>query len=319
MISAVICTANPRLGYLQRVVESMLSQDLDSQQWELLIVDNASASPVAALPVVSQHGLRVVREERVGLTAAKERAAREVTGEVVVFVDDDNVLAPDYLSTVAELFEDPRLGVVGPHIEPEYEIEPPNWFLDPRMEANVVIRRLPNERLYVSTIPETGSHFPSGAGSCVRRSILTAYFDSLTEETRIEGRLGMKLSGGEDWDIGLYAICQGYLVGTCGKLRLTHLIPSTRLEPAYIGRLVVGSLDGAARVNDKWKQCFGHDVVPYFRSSATLEVLKGVVRLSLAASPRYRVLARFHLRLAWLLFRRRLRHAAVRNDGATVR
>ena len=319
MISAVICTANPRRDYFQRVVESVLSQDLDSQQWELLIVDNASASPVAELPVVSQHRLRVVREERVGLTAAKERAAREANGEVVVFVDDDNVLASDYLSTVAELFEDARLGVLGAHIEPEYETEPPGWFLDPRMEASVVVRRLPNQRLYVSSIPETGFYLPAGAGSCVRLSVLTGYFDSLTEETRIEGRLGSKLSGGEDCDIALHAIDQGYLVGTCGKLRLTHLIPSRRLEPAYLTRLAVGSLDGAERVNDKWKQRFGHDVVPAFRSSATTEALKGILQLSLAASPRYRVLARCHLHMAWLLFRRRLRRPSVSKSRANVR
>lgn len=317
MISAVICTVNPRLDYFQRAVESVLCQDLDSQQWELLIIDNASTSPVAALPIVSQHGLQVVREERVGLTAAKERAAREVSGEVVVFVDDDNVLASNYLRTVAELFEDPRLGVVGPHIEPEYEIEPPDWFLDQRLENSVVVRRFPNERLYVSTIPETGFHFPAGAGSCVRLSALTTYFDSLTEETRVEGRLGTKLSGGEDWDMALYAIGQGYLVGTCGKLHLTHLIPSTRLEPAYLSRLVVGSLDGAERVNEKWKQRFGHDVVPFFRSSATSEALKGIIHLSLAASPRHRVLARFHLHLAWLLLRQR--HPAMRKAGDTMR
>ena len=312
MISAVICTANPRLDYLQRTVESVLSQDLDSDLTELLIIDNASVPPVAALPIVAQHDLRVVREERVGLTAAKERAAREARGEVIVFVDDDNVLASDYVRTVAELFKDPRLGVVGPHIEPEYEVEPPNWFLDPRMEGSVVIRRLPNERLYVSTIPEAGGFFPSGAGSCVRRSLLTAYFDSLTEETRVEGRLGTKLSGGEDWDMALYAIDQDYLVGTCGKLRVTHLIPSKRLESAYLARLAVGSLDGAERVNQKWKPRFGHDVVPYFRSSATSAALRGLLHLCLAASPRHRVLAHFHLHLAWLLLRRRMSHPVVR-------
>jgi hypothetical protein len=311
MISVVICTANPRSDYFQRTVESVLSQDLDDEQSELLIIDNASVPPISTFPIVSQHGLRVVREERVGLTAAKERAAREASGEVIVFVDDDNVLASDYTRIVAELFNDPCLGVVGPHIEPEYEVEPPAWFLDPRMEGSVVIRRLPNERLYVSTIPEVGSYFPSGAGSCVRRDLLTEYFDSLTEDTRIEGRQGTKLSGGEDWDMALYAIDQNYLVGTSGKLRVTHLIPSKRLEPAYLSRLAVGSLDGAERVNQKWKPRFGHDVVPYFRSSTTLEALKGLLHLCLAGSSRHRVFAHFHLRLAWLLSRRQLPHPMV--------
>jgi glycosyltransferase involved in cell wall biosynthesis len=303
VISVVICTANPRLDYLQRAVRSILAQDLDPKEWELLIIDNASSKPVAQLQFVQERGLRVVREQRVGLTAAKERATREVCGDVIIFVDDDNVLASDYLSTVAELFIDPHLGVVGPHIEPEYEVPPPRWFLTPHLEGTLVIRRLPNDRLYVSTVPQTGPYFPSGAGSCVRRSILLAYFGSLTERTRIEGRAGSQLSGGEDWDIVFSAISQRYLVGTSGRLRLTHLIPRRRLEPAYLSRLVIGSLDSAERVNLKWRPHFGHDVVPYFQGSALVEAFKGICHLCLGRSPRHRVLARFHLRLAWLLLR----------------
>lgn len=305
MISAVICTVSPRPDYFRRTVESVLSQDLDQEQWELLIIDNASPTPVAASPIVSEHGLRVVREDRVGLTAAKERATREVRSDIVVFVDDDNVLAPDYLSTVAKLFDDPRLGVVGPCVEAEYETRPPAWFLNEQMESSLVIRRLPNERLYVSTIPDTGSYFPYGAGSCVRHSVLAGYFDSLTEETRVEGRVGTKLSGGEDWDIALHAIEQGFLVGTCGRLRLIHLIPRSRLEPAYLSRLLVGSLRSSARVNEKWKQTFGHDVIPFFRTSATSAALKGIAHLLLAGSPRHRILARGHLQVAWLLLKGR--------------
>ncbi len=306
MISAVICTANPRLDYFERAVESVLAQDLEREGWELLIVDNASTSDVSMLPLVGHYGLRVVREERIGLTAAKERAAQEVHGDVVIFVDDDNVLAADYLRRAAELFDDARVGVVGPHIEPEYEVQPPQWFLDPRMESSLVIRRLPNEKLYLSSVPETGLYFPSGAGSCVRRCVLTEYFDSLTENTRVEGRQGEKLSGGEDWDMALFAIDQRYLVGVSGQLRLTHLIPGRRLERGYLSRLAVGSLDGAERVNEKWRCHFNHDVVPYFRSSKVSETLKGLFHLGLAvSSPRHWVLARFHLHLAWLLMRRR--------------
>ena len=162
MISAVICTANPRLDYLQRAVGSILAQDLDPKERELLIIDNASATPLAQLEFARGQALRVVREERVGLTAAKERATYEAHGDVVVFVDDDNVLASNYLSTVAKLFDDLHLGVVGPHVEPEYEVVPPQWFRTPHLEGSLVIRRLPNDRLYVSTVPQTGPYFPSG-------------------------------------------------------------------------------------------------------------------------------------------------------------
>jgi glycosyltransferase involved in cell wall biosynthesis len=307
MISVVICTANPRVNHIHRAVASVLAQELDETQWELLVIDNASDPSVEELGIITDSRVRVVREPRPGLTAAKERGAREAMGEVIVFVDDDNVLAPDYLTVVGILFESARVGVLGPSIEPEYEVEPPAWFTDPHIESSIVVRRLPNNRLYASTVPETSAYFPSGAGSCVRRDVLTSYFDSLTHETRIEGRLGRRLTGGEDWDIGMYAIAEGYLVGSCGRLRLTHLIPPSRLNPAYLTSLVIGSLDGAERVNDKWKPVFGHDVVPYFRASPLTETAKAALHMLFAVSPRHRILGRFHLHLAYLLWKRRRR------------
>ena len=67
---------------------------------------------------------------------------------------------------------------------------------------------------------------------------------------------------------------------------------------------MVGSLDGAAQVNAKWEPYFGHPVVPYFNGSAAKEATKGLAHLCMAAAPRHRILARFHLHLARLLLKR---------------
>ena len=40
---------------------------------------------------------RVVREDRLGLTHARTRGIEESSGEVILFVDDDNILREDYL------------------------------------------------------------------------------------------------------------------------------------------------------------------------------------------------------------------------------
>ncbi|MEJ7785320.1 MAG: glycosyltransferase [Solirubrobacteraceae bacterium] len=302
MISAVICTKDPRPDHLNRAIESILSQDLAEDRWELLIVDNASSSPVADLAAVRTAGdrARVVVEPRPGLTAAKECASRELASDVIVFVDDDNVLSPDYLGVVERIFGHEALGVVGPDVRPEYEEPPPSWFRHPQLEASLVIRQLPNERLYVSTIPKTDSYFPSGAGSCVRGSVLRSYFEELTEETRIEGRVGDRLSGGEDWDIALYAISAGYLVGVSGELRLTHLIPPGRVNERYLTRLAISSLDSGKKLNDKWRARFGHDVIPFF-PNVHIALALAATHAALGFSPRHRIVARFHLHVARLL------------------
>jgi hypothetical protein len=40
--SVVICTHNSRLIYLRRVLEALRSQTLPLEQWELLLIDNAT-------------------------------------------------------------------------------------------------------------------------------------------------------------------------------------------------------------------------------------------------------------------------------------
>jgi glycosyltransferase involved in cell wall biosynthesis len=41
-VSVIICTHNPRPHYLSRVPAALRSQTLPMEQWELLVIDNAS-------------------------------------------------------------------------------------------------------------------------------------------------------------------------------------------------------------------------------------------------------------------------------------
>ncbi len=141
VISVVIPTHNPRADYLARVIDALREQTLSKDLWELVIVDNGSRVPLrAARPKdqktkrqkdsdteqtidLSWHPqARIVREERLGLTFARLRGFAETTGEVIVLVDDDNVLAPDYLEQVVRIAaKHPFLGVWSGNITLELE------------------------------------------------------------------------------------------------------------------------------------------------------------------------------------------------------
>ena len=92
-LSVIICTHNPRQHFLLRVLSALERQSLPAIEWELIIVDNASARPIAEMFDISWHPLgRHVSEEKLGLTSARLRGIEEAKGEFLVFVDDDNVL-----------------------------------------------------------------------------------------------------------------------------------------------------------------------------------------------------------------------------------
>src|SRR5690348_1101571 len=97
-LSVITCAHNSRDDYLMRVTNALNNQTLDKASWEYLLIDNASAERLAEKIDLSWHPkARLVREEKLGLTPARLRGIREATGEMLVFVDDDNVLDPDYL------------------------------------------------------------------------------------------------------------------------------------------------------------------------------------------------------------------------------
>src|SRR5690606_10736197 len=111
-VTVIICTHQPDRDRLTRTLGGLAIQSFPSDEWETLLVDNAStpALQLASLPNARPANLRIVPESQLGLTAARRCGLRAARGEFCVLVDDDNVLAPDYLATVHQIFaEHPRL------------------------------------------------------------------------------------------------------------------------------------------------------------------------------------------------------------------
>lgn len=239
-ISVVICTHNPRADYLGRCLAALEAQTLAKEQWELIVVDNASApetSPPRALPWHPQ--ARFISEPKLGLTPARLCGIRAAAGDLLVFVDDDNVLDPDYLETALSIArERPFLGSWSGQCRPEFESPPPEWTR--RYWGNLVIREF--ERDVWSNLPRLPDTMPCGAGLCVRRAAARHYV-SLHETGRRSfqfDRTGNSLLSGGDNDLAACACDIGLSVGLIAALKLTHLIPSVRLTAPYLVRLLEG-------------------------------------------------------------------------------
>jgi len=72
-VSVIIPTHNPRADYLRRVVAALAVQTLPIAEWEIVVVDNASAQVVvtAILPRCAAP-LRILREELLGSSFARD-------------------------------------------------------------------------------------------------------------------------------------------------------------------------------------------------------------------------------------------------------
>ena len=270
----VIPTHNPRMDFLARVLDALKQQTLPRERWELLVVDNGSREPLEASershcdrdnfdiskdtddsgdnvkisksqiePVhldLSWHPhARVVREERVGLTAARLRGFAETKGELIVLVDDDNVLDADYLKEAVKIAgEFPFLGSWSGQAILKFE--------DPALQPPEMLRSLLLERHldrdYWSNDRHHTKSDPYGAGMCVRRVVADAYARRLTTEPK---RMEMDLSGdnllyGGDLDLAFAGLDIGLGKGSFQRLNFTHLIPKSRCSMDYLMRAAEG-------------------------------------------------------------------------------
>lgn len=241
-LSVVLCTHNPRRDYLERVVAALRAQTLPRAHWELIVVDNRSDEALEATLDLEWHALaRVVREEELGILPARIRGMKEAKTGLILFVDDDNVLAPDYLTQALWVHAThPFLGVWGGAIVPEYETPPPAWagpFLHLLACVEVEEDRWSNLKFSYATIPPT-------AGMCVRWPVARRFIETAEGDPRrrLLGRRGTgRLANGEDTDLALTACDLGLGMGQFKRLRLTHLIPAQRLSEDYLLRLAEGT------------------------------------------------------------------------------
>jgi glycosyltransferase involved in cell wall biosynthesis len=238
-VSVILCTHNPRPDYLGRVLASLRGQTLPAEQWQFLMVDNASKQPLAQIWDISWHALgRHIREEELGLTAARLRGIQESSGGLLVFVDDDNLLAPDFLDQATAISARfPVLGVFGPGIlEPEFEVQPPP---EVRPYLNLLALRSESSARWTKDARDAQCR-PWGAGLCVTRHVANLYCQFVADLgiTAVLDRRGERLFFGGDDLFSRVAARVGLWFGVFPELRITHLIPAGRLHQHYLLRLI---------------------------------------------------------------------------------
>jgi glycosyltransferase involved in cell wall biosynthesis len=265
-ISTIICTHNPRDDYFPRVLEALRNQCLPKDQWELLIIDNGSRDPLAFKWPIDWHpNARHIREDELGLTPARMRGIRESKGEYLVFVDDDNVLDSSYLANVVKIAANkPWIGAFGGSCIGEFE-HPPEADTT-FMFDHLAIREITDESWACSPGINSINYAPVGAGMVVAASVARWYAEqaSLNPLRKMLDRCGNSLMSCGDTDLALCACELRLAVGLFPTLRLTHLIPSGRLDKDYLIRLAERMSYSYALLNYIWTDQLPN-IQPFYR------------------------------------------------------
>jgi glycosyltransferase involved in cell wall biosynthesis len=288
-ISVIIPTHNPDSGRLNRTLTGLCAQSLPSEQWETIVVDNASSlfPDPAFFTRCTPRNFRILPEPTVGLTAARRCGLHAAKSNIIIFVDDDNVLEPNYLEKAANAFARlPRVGALGGKSLPEFSvpISADNW----RREffPLLALRDLGENELVSQGLRLPGADrnsypvfAPIGAGMALRREAVQSW---LMDKSNVSDRRGDELTSSGDNDIVLCVMKAGWEVAYSPALALTHLIPPSRVTSDYLARLNRG-------IQKSWTHVLAaHSACPWppvSRWSVPLRILKAWVTYRAWTSP----------------------------------
>ncbi len=99
MIFSVIVPFLNEEKYIRQCLDSLLNQDFDKNEYELIFVDNGSTDNSRAI-VKQFREINLLYEARRNVYAARNAALKKVKGEIIAFTDADCCVSKDWLTQI---------------------------------------------------------------------------------------------------------------------------------------------------------------------------------------------------------------------------
>jgi len=237
-LTVAICTYNGAKR-LPQVLDHLKAQTFSQPvSWEVIVIDNNSQDGTehvvkdyqqSWLPQVS---LKYCYEPKQGLAFARQHAVEAAAGNLVGFIDDDNLPAADWIDQAYTFAQrHPQAGVFGSRVIGRYDSKPPKDFH--RISRFLAIGGGPSEVCYSSyPYAAVNKHvYPPGAGAVVKRQV---WLENVPSRLTLQGYVsGLNLPG-EDVEAFSYLRQANWEIWYNPAMKIEHHIPSTRLNKSYL-------------------------------------------------------------------------------------
>ncbi len=241
----VICTYN-RVMLLKLCVESIVAMNINTTEFELLVIDNNSADNTEdyckTIPqLYPLLNFKYIKEMQQGIAFARTRGAKEATGEIIAYIDDDCLAEQNWLQEIISFYDKhPDAMSTGGRIIPKYMVPVADWF------GKYFWGLVGNYDLGTSVFQMKGTRYPSGANMHFRKSAFVkyGYFDGNL------GRSGSSLMAGEEKAMYLKLITAGEKVFYLPHVIVHHHVEENKFDKAYVKRHSMG-IGGSERLMNK--------------------------------------------------------------------
>lgn len=234
-LSVIIPTLN-RSEYLKQAAESILNQTLPADNYEIIVVDNGSTDNTkeivdAAIAVYPNHNILYFYEPLPGLHVGRHLGAKEARGDILVFVDDDIIATPEWLKSIKNAFNNPKVGLVGGRIFPKWESDVPDWInlFKSETEYGWTIGYL-SLLDFGDVLKEIPAYYVYGCNFSIRKSVLYEcggfHPDSMPQEL-------IRYRGDGETALSLAVMQKGYKSIYEPKAAVYHRVPPERLTIDY--------------------------------------------------------------------------------------
>lgn len=240
-ISVIICTYNPEERIFSRCLNAIRALRKNDLRVEVILVDNNSLPSLVNLDYVASFlsvtpSSRCIKETKPGLTYARIAGFRAASAPVVIYFDDDNEPARDYLLTANQvLLEKKEVGMLGPGVVRVDFIDGSNKWLESERPLFQEINL--SSEMYNNVLTSYEECYPYGTGLVLRKEIMEKYCRVVESQGEISDRKENSLVGGGDLQIVWTGIKLGYYAGRTPQLEMVHVIPKSRTTGSYIRKL----------------------------------------------------------------------------------
>jgi len=114
-ILSIIVPAYKVEKYLPKCLDSILAQQLDPEEYEVIVVDDGSPDSCGAIAEAysrSNTSFSVLHKENAGLGAARNSGLDAASGKYVQFLDSDDYLEPGVLKSLIDTAEEKELDIL---------------------------------------------------------------------------------------------------------------------------------------------------------------------------------------------------------------